>query len=96
MIQQFYPGELGGLALAEVVFGDVNPSGENERFRIFSRSQCNPRAALGKLPVSFPRSVGTTPVFYNYIKGSRPMDPGRVLDDGTLMFGHQVSLQHRG
>ena len=28
VIQQFYPGELGGLALAEIVFGDVNPSGE--------------------------------------------------------------------
>ena len=27
VIQQFYPGELGGLALAEVLFGDVNPSG---------------------------------------------------------------------
>lgn len=45
----------------------------------------------GKLPVSFPRSVGTTPVFYNYIKGSRPLDPGQVFDDGTLKFGHQVS-----
>ncbi|KAJ7683521.1 glycoside hydrolase superfamily [Mycena rosella] len=72
VIQQFYPGELGGLALAEVVFGAVNPS--------------------GKLPVSFPRSVGTTPVFYNYLKGSRPLDPGQVLDDGTLMFGHQYVL----
>ncbi|EKM58768.1 glycoside hydrolase family 3 protein [Phanerochaete carnosa HHB-10118-sp] len=72
VIQQFYPGELGGLALAEVVFGDVNPS--------------------GKLPVSFPHSVGTTPVFYNYIKGSRPVDPGMVFDDGTLLFGHQYVL----
>ena len=27
IISQFYPGELGGLALAEVIFGDVNPSG---------------------------------------------------------------------
>ncbi|KAI0751981.1 glycoside hydrolase family 3 protein [Irpex lacteus] len=72
VIQQFYPGELGGLALAEVVFGDVNPS--------------------GKLPVSFPRSVGTTPVFYNYIKGSRPLDPGLVYDNGTLQFGHQYVL----
>ncbi|KAF8075743.1 glycosyl hydrolase family 3 C-terminal domain-containing protein [Lyophyllum atratum] len=72
VIQQFYSGELGGLALAEVIFGAVNPS--------------------GKLPVSFPRSVGTTPVFYNYLKGSRPLDPGRVLDDGTLQFGHQYVL----
>ncbi|PIL26655.1 hypothetical protein GSI_11280 [Ganoderma sinense ZZ0214-1] len=72
VVQQFYPGELGGLALAEVIFGDVNPS--------------------GKLPVSFPRSVGTTPVFYNYLKGGRFVDPGQVLDDGTLVFGHQYVL----
>ncbi|KAJ7124473.1 glycoside hydrolase family 3 protein [Mycena epipterygia] len=72
VVQQFYPGELGGLALAEIIFGAVNPS--------------------GKLPVSFPRSVGTTPIFYNYLKGSRPLDPGQVLDDGTLIFGHQYVL----
>ncbi|KAF8148855.1 glycoside hydrolase superfamily [Crassisporium funariophilum] len=72
VIQQFYPGELGGRALAEVIFGAVNPS--------------------GKLPVSFPRDVGTTPVFYNYLKGSRPLDPGQVLDNGQLNFGHQYVL----
>ncbi|KAJ8094890.1 hypothetical protein PM082_010105 [Marasmius tenuissimus] len=73
VIQQFYPGELGGLALAEVVFGAFNPS--------------------GKLPVSFPRDVGTTPIFYNYLKGSRPLgDPGLVTDNGTLVFGHQYVL----
>ncbi|KAI0051485.1 glycoside hydrolase family 3 protein [Auriscalpium vulgare] len=72
VIQQFYPGELGGLALAEVVFGAANPS--------------------GKLPVSFPRSVGTTPVFYNYLKGSRPVDAGQVNADGSLTFGHQYVL----
>ncbi|KAF7331406.1 Glycoside hydrolase family 3 protein [Mycena kentingensis (nom. inval.)] len=72
VIQQFYPGELGGTALAEVLFGAVNPS--------------------GKLPVSFPRSVGTTPIFYNYLRASRPLDPGQVFDDGTLKFGHQYVL----
>ncbi|KDR71141.1 hypothetical protein GALMADRAFT_808036 [Galerina marginata CBS 339.88] len=72
VIQQFYPGELGGLALAEVLFGAVNPS--------------------GKLPVSFPRDVGTTPVFYNYLKGSRPIDAGQTMDNGVLKFGHQYVL----
>ncbi|TFY52998.1 hypothetical protein EVG20_g10309 [Dentipellis fragilis] len=72
VIQQFYPGELGGFALAEIVFGAANPS--------------------GKLPVSFPHSVGTTPVFYNYLKGSRPVDAGEIMDDGTLVFGHQYVL----
>lgn len=27
ILQQFYPGEYGGLALAEIIYGDVNPSG---------------------------------------------------------------------
>ncbi|KAF8166832.1 glycoside hydrolase [Pholiota molesta] len=72
VIQQFYPGESGGSAIAEIIFGAVNPS--------------------GKLPVSFPRAVGTTPVFYNYLKGSRPIDAGQILDNGQLMFGHQYVL----
>ncbi|THU91701.1 glycoside hydrolase [Dendrothele bispora CBS 962.96] len=72
VIQQFYPGEMGGLALAEIVFGAENPS--------------------GKLPVSFPRDIGTAPAFYNYLKGSRPVEAGQVLPDGTLMFGHQYVL----
>jgi beta-glucosidase len=72
VIQQFYPGELGGTAIAEIIFGAVNPS--------------------GKLSVSFPRSVGTTPVFYNYLKGSRPISPGEIYPNGTLLFGHQYVL----
>ena len=27
VVQQFYPGELGGLAIAEIIFGAANPSG---------------------------------------------------------------------
>ncbi|KIJ59755.1 glycoside hydrolase family 3 protein [Hydnomerulius pinastri MD-312] len=72
VVQQFYPGELGGLAIAEIIFGAVNPS--------------------GKLPVSFPRSVGTTPVFYNYLKGARPIDPGMIYPNDTMLFGHQYVL----
>lgn len=33
VIQQFYPGELGGLALAEIVFGAANPSGAFHQHR---------------------------------------------------------------
>lgn len=44
----------------------------------------------GKLPISFPRDVGTLPAYYNYLKGSRPIDAGVVGNDGSLLFGHQV------
>ncbi|KAF8427199.1 family 3 glycoside hydrolase [Boletus edulis BED1] len=72
VIQQFYPGELGGLAIAEIIFGAVNPS--------------------GRLPVSFPRSIATAPAFYNYLKGGRPIDPGAIYPNGSLLFGHQYVL----
>ncbi|PCH41771.1 glycoside hydrolase family 3 protein [Wolfiporia cocos MD-104 SS10] len=72
VVQQFYPGELGGLAIAEIIFGDANPS--------------------GKLPVSFPQSIGTAPAFYNYLKDGRPVSPGYITPNGTLVFGHQYVL----
>ena len=45
ILEAWLPGEEGGCAIADVLFGDVNPG--------------------GKLPVSFPRSVGQLPVYYN-------------------------------
>ncbi len=45
VVDAWYPGEKGGLALAEVLFGDCNPA--------------------GRLPVTFPRSVGQCPLYYN-------------------------------
>lgn len=46
IINAWYPGEQGGNAVADVLFGDYNPA--------------------GRLPVSYPRSVGQLPVYYNY------------------------------
>jgi len=45
ILEAWLPGEEGGRAIAEVLFGDVNPG--------------------GKLPITFPRSVGQVPIFYN-------------------------------
>lgn len=53
--------------------------------------------SIGRTSVSWPRSVGTAPAFYDYLKGSRPVDwtgPGYIEDDGTLVFGHEVGLRH--
>ena len=73
LVQQFYPSEQGGHALADVLFGKYNPS--------------------GKLSVSFPRDIGTAPSYYDYQKGARLVDPGKVYGNGTLVFGHQFVLE---
>lgn len=46
LLVQFYGGEQQGMALADIIVGNVNPS--------------------GRLNVSFPRSTGNTPCFYNH------------------------------
>ncbi|RYP12024.1 hypothetical protein DL767_011530 [Monosporascus sp. MG133] len=75
LVQQFYPSEQGGHALADVLFGDVNPS--------------------GKLPLSFPYHVGTTPIYYDHLNSARAYpDPGKVYENGTMVFGHNYVLQN--
>ncbi|KAI4864132.1 glycoside hydrolase family 3 protein [Hypoxylon rubiginosum] len=74
LVQQFYPSEQGGRALADVLFGDANPS--------------------GRLSVSFPRDVGTTPIYYDYLNSARAYpDPGAVDANGSLTFGHNYVLE---
>jgi beta-glucosidase len=46
ILEAWYPGSQGGNGVADVLFGDANPSGH--------------------LPVSWPRSTGTTPIYYNH------------------------------
>lgn len=50
------PGTMAGAAVADVLFGDYNPS--------------------GKLTMTFPRSVGQIPIYYNHKKTGRPFIDG--------------------
>lgn len=52
ILETWYAGIQAGNAIADVIFGDVNPG--------------------GKLPVSFPRSVGQIPIYYNHKNTGRP------------------------
>jgi beta-glucosidase len=57
ILEAWFPGSEGGNAVADVVFGDANPS--------------------GRLPVSFPRTVGQVPIYYSHLNTGRPpgVDP---------------------
>ena len=70
IVELWFPGEEGGRALADVLFGDVNPS--------------------GRLPITFPKSVGQIPFNFPAHPGSQARDSGQV--QGALFpFGHGLS-----
>ena len=52
LVETWFSGTEGGNAIADVLFGDYNPS--------------------GKLPMTFPRSVGQIPLYYNHLPTGRP------------------------
>jgi beta-glucosidase len=52
ILEAWMGGTEAGNALADVLFGDVNPG--------------------GKLPVTFPRTVGQVPIYYNHMNTGRP------------------------
>lgn len=75
VIEAWFPAQEGGNAIADVLFGDVSPS--------------------GRLPISFPRSVGQLPVFYNHKpSGGRSHWQGQYIDSPSTplyAFGHGLS-----
>jgi beta-glucosidase len=71
ILEAWYPGEFGGQAIAETLFGENNPG--------------------GRLTITFPRSLGQLPAFYN-------SDPSRVRkyvdDDGKPLFPFGFGLSY--
>ena len=66
IVEAWHLGSLSGTAIANVLYGDFNPS--------------------GKLPMSFPRSVGQLPLYYNYKSTGRPGADGE--DAGSVFWSH--------
>ncbi len=60
ILNVWFGGTQSGNAIADVVFGDVNP--------------------CGKLPVTFPLSVGQIPVYYNHKNTGRPLEEGKWFE----------------
>ncbi|MFY7730742.1 MAG: glycoside hydrolase family 3 C-terminal domain-containing protein, partial [Flavobacterium sp.] len=52
ILEAWFPGTMGGDAIAQTLYGVNNPS--------------------GKLPMTFPRSVGQVPIYYNHKNTGRP------------------------
>ena len=81
IVETWQLGTQSGNAIAQVLYGDYNPS--------------------GKLPMTFPRSVGQVPIFYNYKNTGRPnikvrkeVFKSRYIDEENtplFPFGHGLS-----
>jgi beta-glucosidase len=70
ILEAWYPGEQGGRAIAEAIFGVFSPA--------------------GRLPVSFPKSVGQIPVYYSRRRGGAASYIDRD-NRPRYPFGHGLS-----
>ena len=80
IVEGWHLGSQTGNAIAQVLYGDYNPS--------------------GKLPMTFPRSLGQVPIYYNYSNTGRSEDTGSIVfwshysdekNEPLFPFGHGLS-----
>ncbi len=72
VVEAWYPGEEGGSAIADVLFGDYNPG--------------------GKLSITFPKTVGQLPLYYNHKSTGRGYDYVDLRGEQALFpFGYGLS-----
>ena len=81
IVEAWHLGTQSGNAIAQVLYGDYNPS--------------------GKLPMTFPKSVGQVPIYYNHKNTGRPNEPSpnevfwsHYIDESTeplYEFGYGLS-----
>ncbi len=71
IVEAWQLGTQTGNAVAQVLYGDYNPS--------------------GKLPMTFPRNVGQTPIYYNHQNTGRPEDPAPGAE--TVWWSHYMDVE---
>lgn len=74
ILETWHAGSQSGNAIADVIFGDYNPS--------------------GKLPVTFPRSVGQEPLHYDRKRTGRPVT--NAFDNGLVFWSHYTDQVNEG
>jgi beta-glucosidase len=71
IIEGWYMGQETGTAAADIIFGDVNPS--------------------GKLTITFPKSVGQLPMYYNFKPSAQANDYLSMDNKPLYHFGYGLS-----
>jgi beta-glucosidase len=77
IVETWFPGSEAGSAIANVLYGDVAPS--------------------GKLPMSFPRTVGQEPLYYNHFPTGRPQitgDPARQQTSDSRFVSRYLDVSN--
>jgi beta-glucosidase len=72
LLYSFHPGTMGGVALADLIFGKEVPS--------------------GRLPVTFPKTAGQIPIYYNHNRTGRPFLGNETMLDQIPLKAGQTSL----